>query len=1002
LKARRQGVRVFAFFVFLSLLGGRTAGGQTTGSISGRVVHPSGAPIPGVTVVATSQSLQGARTIVTAGDGVYRFPAVPPGSYQIRATLSGFRAVGKSATVSLDATTTVDLTLQLSTEEQVLVSGDAPPIDLTSTTGGTNYTSRMITRLPTARNYADIVRSNPGVSTDRGDTEGRSLALTIYGATSAENQWIIDGVNTTNVFKGVQGKAINNEFVQEVEVKTGGYQAEYGRALGGVINVITKSGGNDFHGDAFLYYDSTGTAAEKESRAGDSSAPPRRPPGSQLGPPRATGIAQMRVVDGNRFDYGADLGGFLLKERLWFFGAYNRVTLGSDVSRLQPSKYVPTDVRFPLDAASDLYSGKLTWNLAGSTTIVGTVFADPSTSSGAAGADPRQGLGFGQVAPPVSLDPSTWSSERFQGGTDFGVRATHLFGSRAIVTLQGSYHKDRNGLTASPGIRYMDQTCLGGTPAARCNFPAEDNSVTGGYGQVFGANDYSTSRRRQYAAGFTLYKGDHEIKAGGDYQDGRTDFRGFYTGGQAVRIRNERGQLYYAHRFFAVSPEDPTVVPDSPRGAQVLDYGAYIQDSWKVAPGLTINAGLRWDGEQTRDYAGRTVLRFEDQWQPRIGVVWDPWKNGATKIYAFAGRFSYALPTVAAGVTFGSFTSLETYNFDPVGVTQDPGVIGHERAVVRGTGAFGPPVDPGVRGWYQDELTVGIERLLGPTLTVGLKGTYRTLRNALENRCDLDSSSPETDFSFCGLMNPGSSGDIASGNFPTCNGLDGDFYECGIDPGPATPSVSRIYRGIELFARKSLGDRLWVQASYIYSSLRGNYDGGVNQGAYGLTWPGINADFDYPQMYHNAYGILALDRPHRFRVDGYWVTPWRLSVGLQAFVESGAPLNRLGYFNEFYGASVFLVPRGSEGRLPTLWGTNLALSYPIAIGPATVTLKADLFNVFNKQIAISRDEEWSVTRPPDYPASLFDPNQEQNNPEYGKVTGRSDPRVFRAAVRVSF
>src|SRR4029453_11973842 len=128
----------------------------------------------------------------------------------------------------------------------------------------------VISRLPVARNYADIVKSNPGVSTDRGDTQGRSLALAIYGATSAENQWIIDGVNTTDPYKGVQGKAINNEFVQEVEVKTGGYQAEYGRALGGVINVIQKPGGNEFHGDGFVYYDSTGTAAEKEFKPGDS------------------------------------------------------------------------------------------------------------------------------------------------------------------------------------------------------------------------------------------------------------------------------------------------------------------------------------------------------------------------------------------------------------------------------------------------------------------------------------------------------------------------------------------------------------------------------------------------------------------------------------------------------------------------------------------------------------------------------------------------------------
>ena len=95
-------------------------------------------------------------------------------------------------------------------------------------------------------------------------------------------------------------------------------------------------------------------------------------------------------------------------------------------------------------------------------------------------------------------------------------------------------------------------------------------------------------------------------------------------------------------------------------------------------------------------------------------------------------------------------------------------------------------------------------------------------------------------------MNPGSSGPIASGNIPTCNGLDDPYRECGIDPGPATPHASRIYRGIELFARKAIGTSLWLQASYVYSSLRGNYDGGVNQSTCGQTQPGINSDFDYP------------------------------------------------------------------------------------------------------------------------------------------------------------
>ncbi len=949
-----------------------TASGQTTGKISGRITDPSGTPLPGVTVEITSPSLQGTRSGVTDPDGLFRFPAIPPGNYRVQASLSGFWPASMTLTVTLDASVAADLTLRLETSEEVIVSGEAPSIDRSSTTTGTNYTSDVIDHLPVARNYADIVKSNPGVSTDRGVTEGRSLALSIYGATSAENQWIIDGVNTTNVFKGVQGKAINNEFVQEVEVKTGGYQAEYGRALGGVVNVITKSGGNEFHGDAFAYYDSTGTSAEKQFKSGDS------------------GIAEMRVADGERFDYGFDLGGFLLKDRLWLFGAYNRVGLQGDLSRVQASTHVPADAKFPFDSAENLYSGKLTWNAATSTTAVGTIFADPSTTSGAAGADPRQGLGFGDVAPPVSLEPSTWYSSRSQGGTDFGLRLTQLFGSNVIADTsrllpQGS-KRPRLPLIE---IRYVDQTCVGGMPGSPCAFPPEPNSVTGGYGAVGGPADHSVSSRRQYAGGATLYSGNHEIKAGGDYVDGRTSATSFATGEQLVWIRNEQGQTYYVHRYFAVSPNDPTVVPTFQASARVLDYGLYVQDSWRVAQGLTVDVGLRWDGERTHDYTGRTVLRFSNEWQPRVGVAWDPWQDGKTKLYAFAGRFSYALPTVAAALSFNDLTTLQTYNFDPVSLAQDPNVVGHRNTVVLTDGRQ-DQVDAGVRASSQDELTLGIERILMPSLIVGIKGTYRSLNRTIEDRCDFDYA--ETGFG-CALINPGSSGQFASGDAPTCNGLwdDPEWYRCDPTSGPATPEVRRIYRGVEVMARETVGNSLWLQASYVYSSLRGNYDGGVNQGAEGLTWPGVNMDFDYPALWHDAYGTLGLDRPHRFRLDGYYVTPWRLSVGLQVFVESGAPLNQMGFFNSGYGAVVFLVPRGSAGRLPTLWGTNLQLSYPIVVGPTIVTLQAYLFNVFNQQIAISRDNSWSISPPEGFPGHDLRPQPGADEPrvQQGHRTART-------------
>ena len=977
----RQSARIALFALLLCRQ--RTLLGQTTGRIEGTVRDGARGAVPGVIVEASSPSCQGVRVATTDAEGRFRLPALPPGTYTVHATLAGFRSSDRLATVSLDGTATTDLALEPAAEEKVVVSGEAPRIDFASTTTGTNYTSSVVANLPVARNYADIVKSNPGVSTDRGATEGRSLALSIYGATSAENQWIIDGVNTTNVLRGVQGKAINNEFVQEVEVKTGGYQAEYGRALGGVINVITKSGGNTFHGDGFVYYDSTRTAAAAEFKPGDS------------------GLDQMRFVSGDRFDYGFDLGGYFLKDRLWFFAAYNRVSLSGDLSRVQSSAHVPDRARFPLDSTEDLYSGKLTWNVSSATSIVGSVFADPSSTAGAAGADPRQGLGSVDIEPPVSLDPSTWYSQRAQGGTDFGLRVNQVFGANTFAMLIGSYHKDRNSLDGGDGIRYIDRTCADGTPEKPCNVPQEPNSITGGYGLVNGLGDNGDSHRAQAAGSATFYRGNHELRAGADYMDGLTNGAGYYSGGQTVILINQFGQLFYGHDFYAVNPEDPTaVVPDRPLRAEVIDYGVFLQDSWRALPNLTINVGLRWDGETTRDYAGSTVLKFNNQWQPRIGLVWDPWANGATKISAFVGRFSYALPTIGAAAAFWQGTLVETYNFDPVSVVPDLNVMEPYPNPNIFPLAYPYSVDKGIRAPHEDELTLAVERLITPSLTVALKGTYRSLGDTVEDRCDFDYTMPESDFTGCAFVNPGSGAKFSAGDAPTCTGFEAD-EQC-FPRGVPTPEAKRIYRGIELFARQVVGNNLWLQASYVHSSLKGNYDGGVNQAVYGQTTPAYNTDFDYPALWHNAYGALGLDRPNRFRFDGFWVTPWRVSIGLQAFAESGTPLNEMGYFNRDYGPLIFLVPRGSAGRLPTYWGTNLTASYPFVIGPATVTLQAYLFNMFNKQIAISRDDSYTTSITAGYPDTAFDPNQEQTNPYYGAVNHRSQPRVFRAAVRVSF
>ena len=687
------------------LAAGPAAVAQTTGSIAGTVNDNDGKPLPGVTVEALSPSLQGTRVVVTGGNGTYRFPSLAPGTYTVKATLSGFSTAERTAPVTLDSTSTVNLTMRITAKEEVVVSGEAPLVDVTNTTTGSSYSAKVIERLPVARNYADIVRSNPGVSTDRGETQGRALALTVYGATSVENQYVIDGVNTTNVIKGFQGKAINSEFIQEVEVKTGGYQAEYGRALGGVINVITKSGGNEFHGDGFVYYDSFKTQSDRTITGQDS-------------------LTGMVISDYKRTDFGADVGGFFIKDRLWFFAAYDRVNNPGTVSRAVASASVPTSARFPLDETDNLYSGKLTWNIAQGSTLVATVFADPTTISGAANADPRHA----RVTSITSFNPLTWESRRDIGGQDGGLRFNQLFGSLGLLTLQASHHEDRYQLTpsgAGSGIRVDDFSCSGGTPTTPCVQPASSLSTTGGFGQIFGPTLNNRSNRNQYRGDLAFYFGSHEVKGGGDYEIGKTTAITYYTGGQRVTKFNDYGQTYYQHDFFSAGassqdPIDNTVTPKS------INYGGYLQDSWKVIPGLTMNAGIRWDQEDIQDYTGTTAIKTKNEWQPRIGVIWDPKGNGAAKIYGFFGRFYYAIPTDLNVRAYGAQTQVSTWNFDAINTHQDASVLGHPKPFIQG-GAFTEPTEAGIKGIYQDEFTIGGEMLLDPTLSVGVKGTYRNL-----------------------------------------------------------------------------------------------------------------------------------------------------------------------------------------------------------------------------------------------------------------------------------
>ena len=221
---------------------------QTTSTITGTVTL-GGNPLPGATVTITSPQMQGFRVMTTDVSGSYIFGAIPPGDYKVQFTMESLQNVTRSVHVGLSAVTRVDADMKMSAvSETVTVTAQAPLIENTSAATKTNFDQHEIETLPTGRNYTSVVQVTPGVSTDTSNNNASQSTITVYGSSGAENSYFIDGVNTTGVEYGFQGKELNFEFIREIDVKTGGYEAEFGRSTSGFVNVVTKSGTNSMDG----------------------------------------------------------------------------------------------------------------------------------------------------------------------------------------------------------------------------------------------------------------------------------------------------------------------------------------------------------------------------------------------------------------------------------------------------------------------------------------------------------------------------------------------------------------------------------------------------------------------------------------------------------------------------------------------------------------------------------------------------------------------------------
>jgi len=901
----------------------------TTGSIEG-TVKTGGNALPGVTIEVRSPNLQGSRTAVTDAGGNFRFTLLPQGIYTVTASLQGFNRISQpNVAVEISKTKTLDITMNAATSETITVTGAAPVVDVTSAQQGASISSQVLQTLPIARNFTAAAQIAPGTATQTGNGQGAGQT-TVYGSSGSENEYIVDGLNMTGISHGQSVKNINMDFIAEENVLTGGLPAEYGRLTGGAIVAVTKSGSNEFHGDV-VGYDSNGGLRAKATFGSDV-------------PATFTTITRTS----SQYDLGATLGGYLMKDRLWFFGAYDRLKQTDQSIRVNVPLNVPgfslgVGGQIPTDITRNLYAGKLSFAVTPSHLINASILGDPSSSSGAQ---------FTIAGP-----PSTFQGTNKTGGNDYNALYTGVFGTRWNVNATAGQHKEKNNLTG-PGTansRFQDLTQIPSVNSG--GFLSWENDE---YTRNAGKLDVST------------FLGNHTVKIGGDLEKVKTVSNRFYGGGDWVRKRCRvplvnntcaAESVYYTHETFlndlapgfdannsatwTASIANPLVaVP------KTENTGLYAQDSWKLLSNLTVNAGVRWETQKVGDRFGTWQINLKNNWAPRVGVVWDPANNGRSKLYGNFGRFYESIPMDINIREFGGELGLDVNNLSPTSrnFTPDPAApkFSATKQPFRLLGGGTVPVDPNLKGQYLDEYLVGYDYEIASNLAVGIKGTYRNLGRVIE-----DMLVPASGDYF--VANPGS-GIGAEGG--TING----------DQVPV-PKPSRKFTAVELHGQKRFSNNYQFFASYVWSRLKGNYDG-TTQVSTGQLDPNINSAYDYAdfEVNNSGGGLLSADRTHQIKFYGSYTIPTGVAHGLELGIAthyySGTPLTAMGYANSYRNQEYYLTPRGALGRGPADYEADVHLGFPIPAGPGHVNVLMDVFNILNRQAANSLDLRYNLSSDP--------------------------------------
>lgn len=579
-----------------------------TGAVAGRVLTTEGDALEGVTVVIDGASLQGERSITSDNRGRFLFTALPPGIYVIQFQRIGYAPLRVTdVTVVLGGTTSLGV-LQLSPQAveltEVAVTGAQALVDATTTTTATVLDSSVLLALPMERNFRAVLPLVPQATpSPYGD------GVNIAGATGIENGYFVDGVNVTDPLVADGSLNLPYNFLREIRVATGGYEAEYGRSQGGVVSVITSSGGNELHGQVLGFYT-----------------------GDKLRATPRWGVGQSQVGRFSQYDVGFSIGGPISRDRLWYYTAYNPTFENSDAN-------FPGIARQQDSRTSHLFAVKLTGRPGPKTDFSLTLLGDPST---------RDVVGSSLLFPlPANVsDPSAVLGRRQEGGFALALQVRRQIGERALLTA-----------SVARLNRRQDDTPRTGPVTDLVTLARLDDHITNSASGNYGTSNSGRAVRSSGQVNMTLLRGSHTVKLGVEYEDNGIRLNLRLSNVSKDTVRDTAGALDTIYGWF--------------RGeARVHAHNsiptAYLQDSWAVSQRLRLNLGLRWEGQFIAGDTG-VARHFSPEWAPRFGVVFQPGALGFHKVYVSFGRFYEEIPLLPL-VSWVGFSSqgFTTFPQDPL------------------------------------------------------------------------------------------------------------------------------------------------------------------------------------------------------------------------------------------------------------------------------------------------------------------------------------------------